>query len=346
MKLLRWKYSLFLIVGAWWLPMDHVWAGSLLRTECTASMTPSLVNIGDKITLANINNATITTRLDYTCTNGGFRDGYVSVCLAVGDGDYIPISTNPRYMRNKSDTNSSLAFAMTINNKPWGARNGGSEYNTGPLIMPRRPGLIGTESNIIGSVLIDISLLANNALATPGTYINNFNGIHTALTYKADEDLNSSNCATENQNSIQFPFTVQATVIPSCSVTSASDVNLDPSSANDKNILGKNSSAINVTCIKGTPYTIGLMPSNERVDGAGVMSGTGGNTDKIAYQLRSTTGIAGQIWGNTATATTLGNGVLGKINGVNQSYPVYVTVPSADFKPDDYSDTVSIQLNY
>ncbi|WP_068327697.1 spore coat protein U domain-containing protein [Psychrobacter sp. P2G3] len=346
MKLLRWKYSLFLIVGAWWLPMDHVWAGSLLRTECTASMTPSLVNIGDKITLANINNATITTRLDYTCTNGGFRDGYVSVCLAVGDGDYIPIITNPRYMRNKSDTNSSLAFAMTIDNKPWGARNDGSEYNTGPLIMPRRPGLAGTESTIRGSVFIDVSLLANNALATPGTYTNNFNSNHTALTYKADEDLNSSNCATESQNSIRFPFTVQATVIPSCSVTSTTDVNLGSHSANRNNIMGNNSSAIGVTCTNGAPYNIGLMPSNNSIDGAGVMSGTGSNTDKIPYQLHSTDGASGNIWGNTATSNNVGNGVVGTGDGTSQLKTVYVTVPSADFKPDNYSDIVSINVNY
>ncbi len=342
MKLLKWKYSLCLIVGAWWLPMDQVWAGSLLRTECTASMSPSLINIGDKITPANINSKPITSRLDYTCTNRGFRNGYVSVCLAVGDGDYIPISFNPRYMRNQSDTKSSLAFAMTIDNNPWGARSNGSEYNSGPLVMPRRPGLAGTESTIQGSVVIDVSLLANNALATPGTYINNFNGNHTALTYKADEDLNSSNCSTESQNSIQFPFTVKATVISSCEITAKpTDINLKNIAASATNIKG--STSINLKCTNTAPYTIGLAPSNGNVNGAGIMTGTIPNSDVIPYQLQSADGTA---WGNTLTAESVENGVADKGTGVNQSHIVHVVVPNADFKPDDYSDIVNIQVHY
>lgn len=348
MKLFRWYYSPLLVLGAWWLPIMD--ANSAVSVVCRAGMnttvgSPGNVNIGSKITPENAENASLTVTLNYSCTNIGSDAGYVSVCLGADGGSYDSTNISPRYMSiNGRGTNPRLAFTMTQNNTLWGKRNvGGSEFNSGA-----RP--IAARSSIEGQTSIKFSLVSDpsNVNATPGVYTSNFLNIgNTTLRYE-DSDLANptGDCTTGLQIPVRFPFTVQATVIPSCSVTSASDVNLNPSSANKKNILGKNSSAINVTCIKGTPYTIGLMPSNDNQAGSGEMTGTGGNTDKIAYQLRSTTGIAGQIWGNTATSTTLGNGVLGKINAVNQSYPVYVTVPSADFKPDNYSDKVTIQLNY
>ena len=76
------------------------------------------------------------------------------------------------------------------------------------------------------------------------------------------------------------------------------------------------------------------------------MSGTGGNLDKVPYQLRSTAGINGTIWGNTATSTTVGNGVADFGTGSNKSHTVFVTVPSVDVRPDNYSDTVTINVNY
>ncbi|HSP85926.1 MAG TPA: spore coat protein U domain-containing protein, partial [Psychrobacter sp.] len=79
-------------------------------------------------------------------------------------------------------------------------------------------------------------------------------------------------------------------------------------------------------------------------NGDGVMTGTGNNPDKVPYQLRSN--ASGEIWGNTATATSRGNGVASTGNGLVQPHTVYVTVPSADFKPDTYSDTVTVHVNY
>ncbi|WP_350656351.1 spore coat protein U domain-containing protein [Psychrobacter sp. S1-30-MNA-CIBAN-0213] len=343
MKLLRWKYSLFLIVGAWWLPSGNAYAAP--NVTCEAGMNTAVgstgnVNISDGVTPANADDARISATLNYRCTNSGSA-GYVSVCLAV-DGGNNNSTYPPRYMKNGA-VDSSLAFTMTLPGSiNWGTRNSsGSEFNSGSLA-------IAENSFISGNVAIDISLLSNydNALATSGTYINDFNGSHTALTFRANEISSGLDCSTGNLGVDQFPFTVQATVIPSCSVTSTTDVNLGSHSANRNNIMSNNSSAIGVTCTNSAPYTIGLMPSNNSIDGAGVMSGTGNNTDKIPYQLRSTDGASGNIWGNTATSNNVGNGVVGTGDGTSQLKTVYVTVPSADFKPDNYSDIVSINVNY
>ncbi|WP_201588693.1 spore coat U domain-containing protein [Psychrobacter sp. Pi2-51] len=339
MKLLRWYYSPILMLGAFWLPLSNTQAA---EPNCTAIVNANgIVNL-DIITPANAKTASITVPLNYTCTNREITTRYISVCLAVNSGDPTTPNFPPRYMKNTSDTTEKLAFTMTLpGNELWGSRNAdGSEFNSGHRQTSGR----GTFS---GSVPITVKLQSvnENLFATPGEYSLNFNGAHTFLTTEDRLFQVSSDCSGVDQQNQRFPFMVKATVIPSCSVTSTSDVNLGSHSANEKNFTAQNSSAINVTCTKGTPYTIGLTPSNGNQTGLGEMTGTSGNTDKINYQLYSTPGIENK-WGNTATSNNVGNGVVGTGDGNSQLKTVYVTVPSADFKPDKYTDIVGIQVNY
>ena len=141
-------------------------------------------------------------------------------------------------------------------------------------------------------------------------------------------------------------FQVTMTIQKACTVTAGapSNIALGTVAATATNVAGNNT--ISVNCSKTTPYFIGLAPSNASTGGAGQMSGTGANADKVGYQLRSTAGTSGTIWGNTATASTVGNGVAGTGTGANQTHTVYVTVPSANFTPDTYTDTVTVNVNY
>lgn len=147
-------------------------------------------------------------------------------------------------------------------------------------------------------------------------------------------------------------FQVQIEIQKACAVTAGagSNVNVGAVASTATNSAGSNT--ISVTCTKSTPYFIGLAPSalnGGTNSGSGAMAGTGGiaaNTDKVPYQLRSTAGAAGTVWGNTATSAVVGNGVAGTGNGAAQSHTVYATVPSANFTADSYSDTVTVTVNY
>ena len=151
-----------------------------------------------------------------------------------------------------------------------------------------------------------------------------------------------------NAATVNATFQVKITIQKSCTITagSASDIDLGTHPATDTNITGSNT--ISVNCSKTTPYFIGLLPSNSNSTGAGVMSSTSGgsNTDTVPYQLRSTSGMAGTIWGDTATATAVGNGVAGTGTGAAVTHTVYATVPSANFTPDSYADTVTVHVNF
>ena len=141
-------------------------------------------------------------------------------------------------------------------------------------------------------------------------------------------------------------FQVNVTIQKACTVAAGagSNISLGTVAATATDLAGNNT--ITVKCSKTTPYFIGLAPSNADTDGAGEMAGTGVNTDTVPYQLRSSAGASGTVWGNTATASSAGNGVAGTGTGANQSHTVYVTAPSANFTPDTYTDTVTVNVNY
>jgi spore coat protein U-like protein len=147
-------------------------------------------------------------------------------------------------------------------------------------------------------------------------------------------------------------FQVQIDILKSCAVTAGAGANVNVGSVASTATNSAGSNTISVNCTKSTPYFIGLAPSAANGgtnSGSGAMASTGGvagNTDKVAYQLRSTAGVSGTVWGNTATTSTVGNGVAGTGNGSAQSHTVYATVPSANFTADSYADTVTVTVNY
>ena len=344
-NIFQWRYSPFLMLMALFLPTHNVQAA--LTVTCQAGMntvpgTTGLVNFGT-ITSDDVGSASISSTLNYSCTNTGTTPGYVSLCLAADGGDK-PSAVIPRYMKT-APSNRELAFNMTLSNGGiWGTRSSGVgvEYNSGPIYIPARLNP-SNPSTISGKETINTSLLSSNTQAIPGTYNNIFNGGHTAMTISTSTFQNFSNCLTGSQGTVRFPFTVQATVLPSCKVTAKPNIDLGRHPASKKNITGNNT--IGITCTDTTTYNIGLAPSNGSLNGAGLMKGSDTNP-VLPYQLRSTAGSNGIIWGNTATSTSVGNGVTGTGNGVEQSINVYVTVPNADFKPGNYSDRVTINVNY
>ena len=340
MKLFLKNFALFLVLFTTLLFIKNANAAD---ATCTVSVNAGIVNFGN-LTLINIENINIPAILNYTCTNNDLTPRYITVCLSVGDGDGGNGSGNilPRYMKHTNDSSARLAFTMTLpGNRLWGSRfiSNSNEYKSQEYRVNGR-------SSFTDSVEINISILPNynNHLAKPGTYINNFNSGHTLMTVQDRLLSISSDCSSGGSTTGQFPFKVQATVIPSCEITSTSDINLGIFSAGNQNISGTNN--FDVRCTNSVPYYIGLAPSNKNNLGSGIMNGTSGNLDKLSYQLRSTNGLEGKIWGNTATSTNVGNGVSGIGTGSTNTHPIYVTVPQTDVRPDNYSDTVDIRVNY
>lgn len=136
-------------------------------------------------------------------------------------------------------------------------------------------------------------------------------------------------------------FDVTVTITAACSVTagSASNIDLGTHPSTDTNLNA--SSDITVKCSNTVPYRVNLAPSNGATNGAGSLDPAGVSPDTVPYQLRSTSGTSGTVWGNTSS-----NGVAGTGTGADQTLTVYATAPSANYAPDTYSDTVTVTVNY
>ena len=327
MNLFQWRYGLLLLPIILWLSVNSAHAD----ITCNANMNNGTVNIGNTITPSNANDARITATLTYSCTNTAVTQRYASLCLGVDGGDYNSAILNPRYMANLDSNSAKLAFTMTLPDGSLWGNSSNSTYKPATF-------LIGPNATVNGSAVITVSLLPGfgNTLATQGDYSNDFSGNHTTLTYQSHFDNTSSDCNNGSQTPSPFPFTVQATVINECKITTPpANINLGNVPANKLNIKG--SSSISVTCTNTAPYTIGLTPLNDNGAGAGIMTSTMSNSDVIPYQLQTADGTA---WGS------VGNNVASNGTGATKIHTVHVTVPSADVRPATYSDTVTVHVNY
>ena len=139
-------------------------------------------------------------------------------------------------------------------------------------------------------------------------------------------------------------FQVLMTITKACSVT-ATNLTFTTSASTATNVAESTAGTVTVTCSKNTTYTVGLAPSAANggtANGTGSMNGTGANTDKVPYTLYSNAAHT-TVWGNTVGTNT----IAGTGTGLAQAaLSVYGIVPSANFTPDNYSDTVTVNVVY
>ncbi|HGH3374348.1 TPA: spore coat protein U domain-containing protein [Kluyvera cryocrescens] len=174
----------------------------------------------------------------------------------------------------------------------------------------------------------------------PGIYKDIYSTITASITANMDLLLPISNCGTTSAGS--FAFEVSATVNKQCNVSTAANVDFGSVPSTQTNMV-KNTS-FTTTCTSGTPYTLGLSPSNNSSTGAGAMKSQKvpiTNTEQVPYQLNSTPGINGTPWGTLNGYTLADTG-----NGSSKPSTVYIVTPSANYPPDTYADTVTINVTY
>ena len=191
--------------------------------------------------------------------------------------------------------------------------------------------------------------VSNLAMLAPGLYQSSFNSSNNTFWRAAYGAGTNADCSNGGENSgIQsINFSVQADIKAQCKIKGAvADIDFGTQSGTATNLQG--STALTVQCTRTTPYYIGLLPGNGNTAGAGVMYGQAPLTpaDTVPYQLRSTAGMSGTIWGNTATSISVGNGVAGTGTGSDQNHTIYATLASANAAAGNYQDTVTVTVNY
>lgn len=300
---------------------------------CSASA--SAVNFGTVNPLASAA-PTAQVTLNYTCTRQASDLLGVTLCFNIGPST-TGNNVNTRSMMLAGPPASTLSYQLYQDSSyslVWG-----SQYQSGttPVIIPLT---LLSSGQTTGSMVIYAKLMTPQTAAAPGSYQDSFAGVTASVTSNpglAVPPLLPAVCGGTAVAS--FPFSVLATVSKQCNITTTNSIDFGKVAATQTNITSN--SSLGVACSNNTPYTIGLVPSNGNTSGSGVMRGSSGNTSRVPYQLSSTPGPTGTAWGSAA-----GNMVAGTGSGTTKSYPVYATVPGANFTPDNYIDTVTVNVTY
>ncbi|QMT39373.1 spore coat protein U domain-containing protein [Neisseria sicca] len=141
----------------------------------------------------------------------------------------------------------------------------------------------------------------------------------------------------------RFPFVVQAHVAPVCEFISADDIDFGTHTAGSTDL--KQSGNLTVRCTNGTPYTVGLIPSNGNQEGSGEMKSTNpANTDKVPYRLKKGTNTNAHLWGNQPSGTGSWQKATG--DGSSKTYTVAAEVKNTDYTPGEYQDKVTVDIRY
>lgn len=266
--------------------------------------------------------------INYTCNNYGGAAVNLTLCSLRGPASYPGTEAQPAMGNGGSQLNFNL-YTAAARTQVW---NTTTPISTGTISIPA--GGVAT-----GSISF-YGYIPGGQTAPPGTYQAWFH--NTVIGF-----LVGGTCQTNysDWSGVQISLTASATVVNACTLSAGATSNISfgavPSTATNRSATNQ----IAVTCPNGTAYYVGLRPSNGSTTGAGVMSGTGSNAAKVPYQLRSGS-AAGPVWGNTATSTSVGNGVSGTGNGASRSIPIYATLPGANYPADTYADTVTVTVNY
>jgi len=147
--------------------------------------------------------------------------------------------------------------------------------------------------------------------------------------------------ATYTNGTATSNFDVSMKIVANC-IISAANLDFGQSQGVLNSAVNANST-ISVTCTNTTPYNVGLNAGNGTGSSGTTryMSGTGGNTATVQFNLFQTAGAT--LWGNTQGTNTLG----GTGNGNAQTLTVYGQVPAQTTPmPDTYKSTITATVYF
>lgn len=354
-----WQFILPAVCGIWLTEHAKAHNGPIGNSiRCEASVNNAVTAKGQSalvfgtqtngIDLLEGQTADIQTTISYSCHNPTGYTSHTRLCFNINGGSQSPSQYTPRLLTHTTQTSNTLQFQLY---KPdgsiWGSNatgSGGSPYMTEMLII--RPGETST-----GTIPITARLINNQQTVKPFTdgtpYEADFTGLSASLNwYSSYWDRKPENCGAFYSSNNTFPFIVQAYVAPMCKITSAEDIDFGTHTAGSSNLRQQGN--LRVRCTNGTPYSIGLVPSNGNQEGKGEMKSVNNaatNTDKVPYQLRKGSAANAHFWGNNES----GSGSV-KANqtgdGSEQVHTVHAEVKETDFTPDEYQDKVTVHVKY
>lgn len=343
-----------LVAGAWCLQ-------ARADTTCTASAPPPL--LFGSITSGGAAPTDTNTAITIRCTTAALSllaTASVRMCIGLGTGSTGTTLLPTRTMTNAAGppltTGDTLAYQLYSN----------SSFSTVYGLVPG-----GSPGAAVIDLTYEVPLLGGNGTATAtvyaripagqtlsaGAFSSTYAGPNLTLQYAYNERLllaaptpaacNSASGVTGQKTStVDFPFTVSATVLPQCSTYVTTDMDFGSNAGAVTTNIDR-LSTIQLTCINRTAYSVGLN-NGQNVQGTTRrmrLTPVGSSTSYyIPYELYRDPQRTLR-WGNTLNVDT----VTGTGNGAAQTLTVYGrTPPTTGAIPAQgaYSDVVTVTITY
>lgn len=101
-------------------------------------------------------------------------------------------------------------------------------------------------------------------------------------------------------------------------------------------------STVTATCSNNVPYTLSLSAGGGTIPARQMSGAIGGNTDKLAYNIYTTSALTTVFGNGTGSATIPGTG-----NGSQQVVTIYGSLAQSQFvTPDSYTDALTVTVAY
>lgn len=325
----RWLLSCLVLLfgcGLAWAPAAHA------DVTCQAAIQSGSINFGS-VDPSQAQSVDVTATINYTCSNTDAHDRQMTLCFNI-DSSGAAAGGNRQMTGAAASALQFQLYRDAARTQIAGSmyESGGSQPVQDRFSVPRKhagsPGLYTGTVNLYGRVF-------GSQSSPVGSYNANF-----APRLTGAMGWVGCNNTAEDGISMMSPFTVMANVPPACRTAAASDLDFGQSTG----FLAANmdqTSTINVTCVNGTPYQVGL-DQGINADGNGRRMLLNGGGDYVSYNLYRDPAHS-QAWGNVQNADT----VAGTSNGLGQQLTVYGRVPQqVTPTPGNYTDTITVYVYY
>jgi len=260
----------------------------------------------------------------------GIANRTLTICPNIGDGTGGSTSGSPRLLKNGG---SNIPYdLLQPNGQVWGSY---------VWPFPPRPPILTLvlDSQGTGSLSQTIQAVISGSIASAptGTFSSSYPGSHTLIDYGYAP---GQNCNITSNRSAHVPFSVQATNVATCNVSTTA---LDFGTLSGLTTAQAATGQLGITCTKGVNYTVSL--GNGSGGGAGpasrkMLSVATGSTINYGIYRDAAHLLA---WGQTiGTDTAAGTGT-----GLQQNLTAYGYLPAqGNPAPAAYSDTVVVTVSY
>ena len=283
--------------------------------------------------------------INYECKSFLKSTTHTRLCFNIDGGNNSPSQNTPRLLAHPKRPTNTLQFQLY---KPDGTVWGSNAPNSNAKPYMTEMLVIGPDGTKSDQITLTAKLLNHQETAAPyadgSPYEAVFNGISASLNWNTTYwGQHPANCGAYYSSNDSFPFTVQAHASPVCEFISADDIDFGTHTAGSTDL--KQSGNLTVRCTNGTPYTVGLIPSNGNQEGSGEMKSTNpANTDKVPYRLKKGTNTNAHLWGNQPSGTGSWQKATG--DGSSKTYTVAAEVKNTDYTPGEYQDKVTVDIRY